>query len=116
MDRIRYIYQENQGPDAARNTGIRASQGEFIGLLDADDLWHPCKLELQLRVFQEHPRRGLVARGGVAALTEGGRSFEGRSPRLQAFPGKDPGSSPPSAPPAGLLRRACPGPVGPLQD
>ena len=38
--RIRYIYQENQGLSAARNTGIRMATTEIIALLDADDIWH----------------------------------------------------------------------------
>ena len=37
--RVRYIHQKNAGLPAARNTGIRAARHEFIGLLDADDIW-----------------------------------------------------------------------------
>ncbi len=40
-DRVRIIRQQNAGPSAARNAGIKAAAGRFIGLLDADDLWEP---------------------------------------------------------------------------
>ena len=39
--RIRYIYQENQGLSAARNTGIRTAQEDCLAFLDADDEWEP---------------------------------------------------------------------------
>lgn len=58
-DRIRYIYQENAGLAAARNTGIREARGELIGLLDADDRWLPRKLEVQVPHFAE-PAVGLA--------------------------------------------------------
>jgi glycosyltransferase involved in cell wall biosynthesis len=61
MDRIRYIYQENQGLSAARNTGIRAARGDLIALLDSDDLWHPEKTKIQVRFLNEHPEIHLVA-------------------------------------------------------
>ena len=51
--RIRYIkHKENKGGAAARNSGIKASKGEFIGLLDDDDEWLPKKLEKQIKKFQ----------------------------------------------------------------
>jgi glycosyltransferase involved in cell wall biosynthesis len=58
--RVRLIRQENAGVAAARNRGIAESDGCFVAPLDADDLWHPQKIELQLRRFEERPSAGLV--------------------------------------------------------
>ena len=51
--RVRMIRIQNAGVGAARNTAIKASVGEFIAPLDADDLWDPSKLEKQVRRIRE---------------------------------------------------------------
>lgn len=51
-DRVTYLWQSNGGPASARNAGIRASTGPFLAFLDADDLWHPEKLERQMTRFR----------------------------------------------------------------
>lgn len=61
--RIRYIYQENRKLPGARNTGIRASRGEYIALLDSDDAFLPPKLRLQVSAMESNPDVGLVASG-----------------------------------------------------
>ncbi|MFV0368734.1 MAG: glycosyltransferase family 2 protein [Hyphomicrobiaceae bacterium] len=43
--RVRMVTQDNRGLAGARNSGIRAARGRYIALLDADDLWHPEKLQ-----------------------------------------------------------------------
>jgi glycosyltransferase involved in cell wall biosynthesis len=56
---IRYLYQERQGPSAARNRGIRAARGRFISFLDSDDLWLRNKLATQID-FMHRNREAIV--------------------------------------------------------
>jgi glycosyltransferase involved in cell wall biosynthesis len=58
--RIRWLRQQNQGVAAARNHGVRETSGELVAFLDADDLWSPLKLELQVQRFLDEPELGLV--------------------------------------------------------
>lgn len=51
--RIHYIKQDNAGSAAARNNGIRQCNGQYIALLDADDLWEPDFLSSQIQFMGE---------------------------------------------------------------
>src|ERR1700722_7615701 len=47
-----YIKQSNGGEWGARNNGIRHATAEFLALLDADDVWLPCRLAESLKSFE----------------------------------------------------------------
>lgn len=58
--RVRYLHQQNRGVSGARNTGLQHALGEFVALLDSDDLWMPWKIELQLACLEQVPHAGMV--------------------------------------------------------
>lgn len=62
--RLRYVYQDNQGLSAARNTGIAHARGRYLTFLDSDDLFLPQKLALLAGRMDEETELGLVA--GIA--------------------------------------------------
>jgi glycosyltransferase involved in cell wall biosynthesis len=83
--KIRFIRQSNRGLPAARNTAIRASTAEFLALLDADDLWLPCRLSESLKALAERPQAGL-AYGLITYIDSEGRlggTFEGNRRNAQ---------------------------------
>lgn len=59
--RIRLINQLNAGVSVARNRGIAESKGDFIALMDADDLWTPDYLETQIDLVNKYPKCDVFA-------------------------------------------------------
>lgn len=57
----------NTGPAGARNAGIRAASGDWIGFLDADDAWLAGRIEAQLNTAATHPNAALLC-GGTLPL------------------------------------------------
>ena len=84
--RIRILHQENAGISSARNRVLAQATGEFIAILDADDLWEPGYLEEQLGVFAAHP--------DIDVVTGNGWFLGGRLHGRTARPSPDPRPQP----------------------
>ena len=54
-DRIKYVHKKNGGASSARNLGIRLATGEYIGLLDCDDMYLPQKIEKSVDYLERNP-------------------------------------------------------------
>ncbi len=58
---VRVIQQKNAGVAAARNNGVKASKGEYVCFLDADDWWEPTFLENMDKLIKDYPDAGIYA-------------------------------------------------------
>lgn len=62
--RIRYVYQSNAGPSAARNHGLRLAKGDYIQFLDADDWFPPQRFERMLAEYA-HAEDNVILYSGL---------------------------------------------------
>jgi glycosyltransferase involved in cell wall biosynthesis len=73
--KLKYIKKPNGGLPAARNTAIRNSSAELLALLDADDIWLPCRLAESVKCFENRPEVGL-AYGLISRIGPEGAIFD----------------------------------------
>lgn len=59
-DKIRYIHQDNAEKSAARNNGIRQARGEFVSMLDSDDVLLEGAIEAMVTCFDSRPEADAV--------------------------------------------------------
>lgn len=84
-ERVKLVFNEaNLGTYGTLNVGLNHATGDFIAVLNDDDVWHPTKLEKQLALFDSHPKVGLVHTDG-RFIDGGGQVLEG-NPLGFAFP------------------------------
>lgn len=92
--RIRYVYQDNRGLSAARNTGLEHSSGEYVAFLDADDSWEPSFFEhttSQLKhddnLSMIYTRYRFMDHTGYLLPQIGGMALKGKHFRAKLFRG-----------------------------
>lgn len=70
--RIRVMRQtENRGQSAAINMALRLSDGEFVAILDSDDIWDQEKIAFQVDYIAKHPEVGLIYVNGYSMDEDG---------------------------------------------
>jgi len=100
----------SQGSSAARNLGIRQARGEYLALLDADDVWLPTHLADQMALLERHPGAGLAYGPTEEWYGWTGRAEDGvrdHVPPIRIAPGI---AMPAPGPLAAFVRRSAPTP------
>jgi glycosyltransferase involved in cell wall biosynthesis len=57
---VRYHFQENRGIGGAKNSGIELAKGDFLAILEQDDLWSTNKITQQMAAFEGDPALDIV--------------------------------------------------------
>ena len=96
----------NVGPASARNIGWDMAAGEFIAFLDADDHWHPQKLQWQYRHMQQHPQTALC--GHALARTSAETDQEIGEVSMRPISARQLLFGNPIAPTSAMLRKELP--------
>jgi glycosyltransferase involved in cell wall biosynthesis len=119
-NKVYYLEHEghrNHGQPASRNLGIPHAKGEYIALLDADDVWLPEKLERQLAVIKTHPEAGMFCSASLYWKSWTGKAEDAQgdiavsSYNVQSTTVFDPPILLKEAYPLGRLVPPCPGSI-----
>jgi len=73
---VRYVYQTNQGPAAARNCGVREAQTPYLAFFDSDDLWLPDYLMRGVTALEANPDIDWVFRACTIVDFDSGRTVD----------------------------------------
>jgi glycosyltransferase involved in cell wall biosynthesis len=82
---VRYIYQQNAGPSAARNTGARQARGRYIAFFDSDDRLMPVARQRVLDFLDQHPEVGVAFTDALVETADGHSSRAFRRDGLATF-------------------------------
>lgn len=84
--RVQVYSQENAGPSAARNRGIDLSKGEYVSMLDSDDLWLPSYLAEMGRALEANSNTGFAYTDAWALEEASGRFLQATTATLRHHP------------------------------
>ncbi len=87
--RIKLVRQTNRGLAGARNSGIAAALGDFIGFCDADDLWMPTKLAKHIAHLEADPDIGISFSASALIDRNGNHLGISQTPKLTHISAKD---------------------------
>lgn len=60
-ERVKYLFQKNSGVNVALNNGLSKASGNYIAILEDDDIWRNDKLEKQVEILDSMKEVGLVS-------------------------------------------------------
>ncbi len=101
---VKYRYQTNKGPAAARNRGIRLAKSRFLAFLDADDLWPENKLQVQVAKLLSAPHVDIIMGRIKFIKLPGAAGMDVNGPQIDVYLG------------AGLFRKSVFDKVGEFDE